>query len=1069
MNTLDDVESLFTSVASGVRAFLKSSEDLQNASTPASESSTNGTGLSYTSVVVINGSLLTGEAENPEMYEQARHKLATSLEETDKERTSIYFLHLRSPPVLTSATLNASRLFTEYVSCELDAEWVLASVIHRISKVACTSARLRCQVFGEDDDANERGGSAKLTLESHCSDLVRSEVCSVNVRTIDFGLCTQTEPLILSGTFAASTKTRLPFVELNFQYSMHDKQIQVARTSIRLRDDLTNDMHVARVERNEPLALLRGDSSLLLEQRRQLMDEKEQFHRALVTREVGELENSFKRINIMKEELWVKRKWIIQRGLRRFEENELRQLDEDAREAMIAFAERLEALQTMYTVNARENSRGGGTGGGRDSSYRVQAELYTDDVRRRSSAENGGDDDEEEKSQDELVQRFEKLVVKVDLLSTQFRDLESRMEDMNHSIRVSQSKGYVIMNDTRKAWMVMFDDLMASKRKVLQTTRERASAEFALAFLEHRRTMNDQMLAEIKRINSALLKYEKEHVKRKKRVFFCMKEVISALQRETEAAFELDAATRTAHLCKLLRSPPLDDPALYGSCVHVFFPLDISHRHEISNSGDCGSSHRFNNTVHSLLFGLRHFCHEASQVPFCKRIALQENFLWLDHEQLCTAAEDADPNTEDELAIAKRREKVQEESWAVIVATYNALFESPAAALELKRVLLLAEQKRKQVLHLELEAPFTSLDAFKSSRTRVSSEDAATSNHRRQQQHYEVPVEKQYLTYKHNLGYLQTALAKIRTTTANGHSSSLVLTPLKHECARCSRGGELAGNTVLPCVPCCWPTLARSTLDFEDPSTSSSDQVNYQFLAIVSSIGQWIDTLALSATIASTVRSHNIDPRGASPLFLKLERFWIDEVRRCDALWEERFSRRKAEINRQLQKLFAVNDEEANELVQLQFTLTKRKQLLVAACTERILGFQEELKLLKTFAELKASEDLTQSALQTKELVLMLDLDLVQTLSESDQLIVKLDQLEETDDGEDETGSNQNLYLEVKHAFHASLKRSSQRILEVGKHRVENQLRSITKHFGKQQERDEMQQLESQCEFERVR
>lgn len=1062
------MESFFVSVASGIRAFLKSSEDLQNASTSTSESSPNGTGLSYTSVVVINGSLLTGEAENPEMYEQARHKLATSLEETDKERMSIYFLHLRSPLVLSSATLNASRLFTEYVSCELDAAWVLASVIHRISKVACTSARLRGQVFGEDDDANERGGSAKLTLESHCSDLVGSEVCSGNARTIDFGLCTQTEPLILSGTFAASTKMRLPFVELSFQYSMHNKQMQVARASIRLRDDLTNDMHVARVKRNESLALFRGDRSLLLEQRRQLMGEKEQFHRALVTREAGELENSFKGINMMKEELWVKRKWIIQRGLRRFEEDELRQLDEDARESMIAFAERLEALQTMYTVNARENSRGGGTGGGRDSTHRVQTELYTDDVHRRSSAENGGDDDEE-KFQDELVQRFEKLVVRVDLLSTQFRDLESRMEDVNHSVRISQSKGYVIMNDTRKAWMVMFYDLMASKRKVLQTTRERVSAEFTLAFLEHRRTTSDQMLAEIKQINNALLKYEKEHAKRKKRVFFCMKEVISSLQRETEATFELNAATQAARLCKLLRSPLLDDPAFYGSCVHVFFPLNISHQHEVSSSGDCGSSHHLNNTVHSLLFGLRHFCHDASQAPFCKRIALQENFLWLDHEQLCTAAEDADPDAENELAIAKRREKVQEESWAVIVATYNALFESPAAVLELKRVLLLAEQKRKQVLHLELEAPFSSLDAFKSSRNRFSSEEAATSSHRHQQQHHEVPVEKQYLTYKHNLGYLQAALAKIRTTTANGHSSSLVLTPFKRECARCSGGGELAENTMLPCVPCCWPTLARSTLDFEDPSTSSSDQVDYQFFAIVSSIGQWIDALALPATIASTVRSHNIDPRGASPLFLKLERFWINEVRRCDALWEESFSRRTAEINRQLQKLFAVNDEEANELVQLQFTLTKRKQLLVGTCSERIQSFQEELKLLRMLAELKASEDLTQSALRTKELALMLDLDLVQTLSESDQLIVKLDQLEETDDSEDETGSNQNLYLEVKHAFHESLKRSSQRILEVGKHRVENQLQSITKHFGKQQERDEMQQLESQCEFERVR
>lgn len=1057
---VDDAESLLTSMMSGIRAFLEASSDRQDAPTSAPESSASGVGLSFTSVVVVNGSLLTGAAENPETYEQAREKLAASLEVIDREHMSIYVLHLHSPPALSSAALNASRLFTEYASCEQDIEWVLASVMHRISQVACTSARLHFQVFGDDEDTLEGGGSAKLTLERHSSELIGSEVSSVNVRTIEYGLCTRTQPLILSGKFTASTKTRASFVELCFQYSTHDKQVQVTRTSIRLRDDLANDMHVARVERNDSLALLRGDSSLLLEQRRLLMDEKEQFHRALVTREVGELENSFKRVNIMKEELWAKRKWIIQRGLRYFEEEELHQLDEDAREAVSAFAERLEALQTMYTANARENSRGGGTGGGRDSTHRVQPELYIDDARRHSS----GDDDDEVKSQDELVQRFDKLVVKVDLLSTQFRDLESRIEDMNHSVRVSQSKGFVIMNDTRKAWMVMFDDLIASKHKVLQTTRERTSAEFALAFLEHRQTSSDQMLAEIKRINSALLKYEKEHAKRKRRVFFCMKEGIGAMQHEAEAAFELDATTRAARQCKLLRTPPLDDPTLYGSCVHVLFPLDASHQHEISSSEAFGNGHhRLTNTMYSLLFGLRHFCHEATQAPFCKRIALQENFLWLDEEQLCaSAATDEHPDADAELSIAKRRERVQEESWAVIIVSYNALFESPAAVIELKHVLSFAEQKRKQVLHLELEAPFTSLDAFKSSRNRDSSDNAAT----KRQHHLEIPVEKQYLTYKQNLAYFQAAFAKIRSKTVSEHISSLAVSPLKSECARCSGGGDRAENGMLPCVPCCWPVLARSTHDFEDSSsTSSTEQPEHQFLDVVRSIGQWIDGLALSA---STVRSHNIDPRGASPLFLKLERFWSEEVTKYEMLWEESFSRRKAEINRQLQKLFAVNDEEATELVQLQFTLMKRKQLLVEACSARIQGFQEELKLLRTLAELKASEDLTQSALQTKELALMLELDLVQTLSESDQLLAKLDQLEEANDGENEAEGNQSLYLQVKQNFLQSLKRSCQRILELGKHRVENQLRATTKHFGKQHERDEMQQLEDQCEFERV-
>lgn len=1034
----------------------------------SSESSTSGIGLSHTSIIVVNDCVLTGTAAaNPEIYDQARQKLAASLAATNKERMHIYFLHLRSPPpALSSVALNASRLFTEYVSCEQDFEWVLASVMHRISHVACTSARLHFQVFGDHD------GSAKLTLDSlasGCVDLEQdssSKEIADSVQIVEFGLCARAETLVLSGSFTASTKRSVPFVELTFQYLSHDKQLQAARTSLRLRDDLTNDMHVARMERNESLALLRGDSNLLLEQRRQLMDEKEQFLHAQVIREVGELENSFKRINIMKEELWAKRKWIIQRGLRQFEEDELSRLEVDAREAVATFATRLKTLQTLYTSNARENSRGiGGATGGRDISQRVQVELYTDDMRRHSSAGNG-DDAEDGDSQDEFVQRFEKLAVKVDLLSTRFRDLESRMEDMLHSVRVSQSKGFVIMNDTRKVWMVMYDDLMVSKRKVMETTHERISAEFALAFQEHRQTSSDQMLSEIKTVNSALLKYEKEYMKRKKHVFFCMKEVIGAVEREAEAAFELDSATRAARQCKLLRSPPLDDPALYGSCVHVFFPLDISQQNGSPSSGSGEDGNRLNSTVHSLLFGLRHFCHEAVQAPFCRRIALQKNFLWLDQEQL-----DASPNTDcsdrdadaELLSIARQREQVHERSWAVIIVTYNALFESSAAVGELKRVLLFAEQKQKQVLHIELETPLTSLDAFKSSRI------AGVENSKPTQQHHEAPVEKQYLLYKQSLGAFQAALVRIRSIFPSDPSGSLAIAPFKRECARCSRNGERAESAMLPCVPCCWPVLAQSTHSFEDPSAYSLKQPDYEFLVAVSSVGQWIDALALSATIASTtVRSHNIDPRGASPLFLKLERFWSEEVRRCDALWEESFSRRKAEIHRQLQKLFAAYDEEANALVQLQFMLTKRKQSLIAACLERVHGFQEELKLLRTLAELKESEELTEPAVQTAELALMMELDVIEMLSESDQLMMKLDQLEEAYDGESETESNQTLFLQVKQSFHESLKRSSQRILELGKQRVENQLRAITKHFGKQQERDEMQQLESQCAFEQV-
>lgn len=1047
-----DVEELVRVMESGVRWFAKTTEQLdaqrlESSETDVSEPSF----LRHTHVVVINESL--PDLASATVFTQALAGFEATMDSREAERTNVHILHLRShavPTAMTKAPSATSFLCTEYVDCERDFEWVFARVLHRINHVVCTGARLELRVVGNGAIALDdlRNGVEGTTACSDSSNVASSDGMTTVIR---YGMYERSETLVLSGVFTATagrSTSAPPFAAADFVYRTNARQLQVAHVSIRLRHDLTNETHVARVERNDTLlSLHEGASALLLEQRRELMNEKAAFHLRLATQEIAELENTFKRVNIMKEELWARRKWIVERGLRLFEEDELARLDTEASEAAAAYRRRIEHLQDAYTVNTRENSRGNGgdiRAGGAASTQRVQIEQYMRELKRSG----GGDDIES--TAEEIQHKLEKETLHIDLTTTQLRSLESRMEDMQHSVRVSQTKGTVVMNDTRKAWVVLYADLTASKHQVLALSLSRANTEASLALVEHKQETTSSMASEVKRINSALLRFEKEQLKRKKRTFFCMKEMVGAMQLEADAAFKLESATRAARQCQLLQSPALDDITLFSSCIYVCFPLNRSH----ADAWTPRNGQQLSNAVHSVLFGLRHFCHEASLAPFSQRIGSQESFLWLEHEQLIASEA---PEDESKASNDEKRAQVLQASWNVIVFSYNALFSAPAAVAELKQVLSMIDTAGKQVLHVELEPPFASLDEFKAGAT--DARESASRQGEREMQRRVLPVEKLYLTWKQNFAHFQAAMAKV-----SGGAASLRFAPSTLECARCSHAGGVAG-AFLPCVPCCWPAISRSTHAVSDGS--ESDQRS--FLHIVRSIGTWIDSLAQSAAQLA-IRSHNIDPRSSSALLKRLADYWSADVRACSAAWDDSFSRRRTEVGRQLQKLFTSMEEEAQELVQLRYMLTKRKQAMVASCLERLEGFQEQQKWVESLAQVGRSAERSEAAVQATERERMIEEEMVQTLNEADRLSSAIDKLEELDSSENPSSSGIETKLALlKGQFEVSLKRSIVRILELGKRRVENQLGAITKHFSDQQELDELERLASRCDFEKVR
>ncbi|KAF1321113.1 hypothetical protein FI667_g12129, partial [Globisporangium splendens] len=989
--------------------------------------------LSCSNVVVVNGNAMLGTSASST---QSLFELESEMSPIMQQSTNLHFLHLHpliSPPIShRERTWKDSRVVTEYICCEHDLEWVLASVMHRIRRIVARHGELHIQTVGDDD--------ACLTLHESNDDNLR-DGCSP-VQCVRYGLCEQEQPLVLSGVISFSDKSVspniatncLPFIELRFQWVGPGNQVHVAWTSLRLRQDVTNEMHIARVARNQMLSLRHDSNSvLLLAQRRQLMDEKAQFHHALARHEVAALENAFKRTNIMKEELWARRKWIIERGLRKFEEDELFVLEQEAIASAEKFQARFDTLQHHYTVNARENSRGGGADN-HSSSRRVLADHYLADLCSLNASR------DEHESSDELAQQYEKITLKVDLLTKRFRDIESRMEDMVHSVRVAQTKGFVILNDARKAWMVLYKDLMDSGDTVLAMRRQKTHIEQRLLFLEHEKEVTECMLAEIKAINSSILHYEKEPVKRKQRVFLSMKDMLRVLVDEFETSMAVDTAERIERQCKLLRACARRDD-------------DADHRH------------RHNNAVHAWLFGLHHFCVDATQEPFCKRICLQEHFLWLDQEQSGLEGQ------EDNAGVDARRQ----ECWAVILVTYNALFSSSTAIRNLKSVLASAEQAHKPVLHVELEPLFANVDEFKA----IWQLDAAAS-----MKSSAYSVEKEYLAWKHNVGAFQAAMRSLHrssaTTTASSEPSKLRFTSIpapSNACLTTSATNDVSARARrvhgdhLPCMVCCWPLVARTAHVLPNKASMAEDSdASPSLLAIVKATGEWIDGLTVAAT-QTAVRSHNLDPSKNAPLSMSLEQWRRNERKLRETQWEEAFARRKVELQRQVGKIFKVYEEEANELSHLQFLLEQRKQALITSCAERQREWDDEQKLVCTLMELKEREDLMESSQRANEAACMVEQELVQLLSQTDSCLLHLETLEGMEDDDNDAGNSgaeqhARVAEEAREAFHESLKLCARRILELGKVRVETQLATATKRFAVQEACDQSHHLSVRSQFE---
>ncbi|TYZ64004.1 hypothetical protein PybrP1_004139 [[Pythium] brassicae (nom. inval.)] len=154
-------------------------------------------------------------------------------------------------------------------------------------------------------------------------------------------------------------------------------------------------------------------------------------------------------------------------------------------------------------------------------------------------------------------------------------------------------------------------------------------------------------------------------------------------------------------------------------------------------------------------------------------------------------------------------------------------------------------------------------------------------------------------------------------------------------------------------------------------------------------------------------------------------------------------------------------DEEALELVQLQRMLVTRKQALVAACTERLSSYREEQKLIRSIADVRARAERAAAALQRKELALMVEEEVAQTLNDADQLSNAIERAETQARGDEGgAGTTEKQLEELNQRFQVALRRSIVQILELGRMRTENQLQGLTKRFAEQQERDDERDLD---------
>ncbi|TMW62662.1 hypothetical protein Poli38472_005280 [Pythium oligandrum] len=484
---------------------------------------------------------------------------------------------------------------------------------------------------------------------------------------IPIGLCADHEKLVVSGSFIAhSTDNGLPLAEVCFSQQVCDALRRDVRVSIRLSEDLQDEVHIARRLRNKLLGV-DEKNGLLWDQRRQLMKQKVYFTTGILSQEVANAENSFKKVNIMKEELWAKRSWISDRALRLFEEQELARLETESDVAKQRLKERMDILSSRFTVSNRVSSSGNNSRGSNS-----QGNIQGKPGERTSVSTHPEHNDNEASSSNDPEQKVHKLHIKLDLQTKQFVEMESKMEDMLVSVRLAEAKGPVIMNDARKTWIVRYRDLIHAKKQVYQLTLQKDALERQILGQEADVQAQNEVSTEAQALKTAIARYEKDLVKRRKQAMLSMKEVQGSVIDAFDAVARVNASNRALRRARQMKTMALS-PEMYISSVYVCFPLEYSH-YEIPTP----RVRQLASFVHCLLFGLRHYCYSDTQTPICRRLSFGKSFLWWGIEQ--------ELDIEIDNAITSRSEarfQVQHMSWAVIVLTYNGLFSSALAMGEM--------------------------------------------------------------------------------------------------------------------------------------------------------------------------------------------------------------------------------------------------------------------------------------------------------------------------------------------------------------------------------------------------
>jgi hypothetical protein len=918
-----------------------------------------------------------------------------------------------------------SPLVNQFGHCEYNFEWVLALILSRMQDVVLVGGELVLEAIG----------TARFCLTAESSPVFEGYVATgFHTRVgIPIGSCSLSDRLHLAGIadFTAGAKQDPLLIAVTFSYFTRDGRKHTARGSLRPAGDSTSHYRIEYTERNMRLRITE-DEVQLLEQRRALMRKKTAFIGAFVSQEIADAENTFKKINIMKEELWARRKWIVGRSLRLLDEMELQQLCHEVEGAKGDFTRRIEALSAAG-ISRGSDSRGASRGKPRTNSTLRRIHLDQEAGPREGVAD--ASDDDEGHETNEL--RLHKVSVMLSVQTKALAEHEAKMEDLFISVRFAEARGPVIMNDTRRSWIVRFHDMIKSKSEVSEMMLTKDYLERLLAFHEDRLVTRHEVEAEMQSSDSALVRLENELSKRRKRALLCAKEIVGNVVDEFEASGRVNAARRDLARSRLMKTLALTQD-MYVSCVYICFPIDISELEVPAKT----PARDFTNLAHCICTVLRHMYKSSSESPVCRRLSFGETFLWWGVEQQTV---DSVQNTH----CIEHRRCVQEASWAVILVSYNALFSSAVAMAEVKAALDTARKQAKPVFHIQLEAPLEGLQAFRlhwAGRTACGTQSAMP------------PVEREFLTWKQNFASFQALLNSVESVEA-------VLAP--NQLDHCHHL-ESSQGWYYPCLECVWPAIASSRqkiVDEEVEAVGRRQDNEYErwFLRVVTRIGSWVDGIA-SVSLQTAPRNYLVDPNAVCVLSRACEASLQHRVRQTTTKWNEACGRRTKEIQRQVGKLFKVYEEDAHDVVVLRFKLFKRKREVLRNMGDRLSQLIDEKLLLETWLlKLAEGEHSSECGRQRQQHEQMLSEELWQQMQHSESATARLEALDELS----ETPSEDEI-ARLKMALDAALRRSTRATLDLGRTHIEDQYRSLKRMFKQKELANHIKIAQAKCDEQQV-